>query len=45
MAKNKVRCRSAIDGRFVTEKQADSNPDTTIKETIKKSKADKPKKR
>jgi hypothetical protein len=28
--------RSAVSGRFVTEKYANSHPKTTVKETIKK---------
>lgn len=35
------RCRDAETGQFVTEKYADKNPKTTVKETVKPNKKDK----
>ncbi|MDZ4105037.1 MAG: hypothetical protein U1D41_02545 [Nitrosomonas sp.] len=38
MSKKITAHRSAVNGRFVTEKFADKHPDKTVKETIKVSK-------
>jgi hypothetical protein len=38
MSKKTTAYRSAKTGHFVTKKFADKNPDTTVKETIKKGK-------